>query len=52
MRPRYKPPVNKKYFHTKRKIDNKDISVLKKKIEILNQSKNKKRLEEKEKNYG
>jgi len=49
MRPRYKPPVNRRYFHTKRKIDNKDLLVLKKKIDIMNQRKNKKQLEEKEK---
>jgi hypothetical protein len=49
MRPSYKPPVNKKYFHTKRKIDKKDMIFLKNKIEIIKQKRIKKELEEKEK---
>ena len=48
MRPSYKPPVNKKYFHTKRKIEKKDMIFLKNKIEIIKQKKIKKELEEKE----
>jgi len=47
MRPRYKPPIQRKYFHKKRKIDNKDMSYLKKRIAHLNQKKIKKELEKK-----
>lgn len=47
MRPRYKLPLNKKYFHTKRKIDKKDMIFLKNKIEIIKQKKIKKELEKK-----
>ncbi len=39
MRPRAKPPNNRKYFHTKRKMDKKDIAVLKKKIDNAHQKK-------------
>ena len=49
MRPRYKPPLKRKYFHTKRKIDKKDMAFLKKKIEVMQQKKIKKELEEREK---
>jgi len=35
MRSGYKLPLNKKYFHTKRKIDKKDMIFLKNKIEIM-----------------
>jgi hypothetical protein len=37
MRPRFIPPKNKKYFHTKRKIDNKDMIKTKKRIERIKQ---------------
>ena len=47
MRPRYKPPLKKRYFHTKRKIDKKDMAVIKKKIAIINQKRLKKELEDK-----
>ena len=46
MRPRYKPPLKKKYFHTKRKTDKKDMISLKNKIEIIHQKKVKRELEE------
>lgn len=49
MRPRHKPPINKRYFHKKRKIDNKDMVTLKKRIEHLKQDKIKKELETTEK---
>ena len=39
MRPRFKPPLNKKYFHTKRKIDNKDMLIIKKRLEKIKQKK-------------
>jgi hypothetical protein len=48
MRPRYKPPLQKKYFHKKRKIDKKDMSYLKKRISILNQKNIKRELEKKD----
>lgn len=37
MRPRFIPPKKKKYFHTTRKIDNKDIIKTKKRIEKIKQ---------------
>ena len=49
MRPRYRPPLQRKFFHKKRKIDRKDMSYLKKRIAILNQKKTKKELEKKDK---
>ncbi len=49
MRPRYKPPLYRKYFHTKRKIDKKDMPFLRKRIAFLNQKKTKRELEKKEK---
>jgi len=49
MRPRYKPPMNRRYFHTKRRIDKIDLNFLKKKIEIMNKKKIQKELDEKEK---
>ena len=45
MRPRHKPPVYRKYFHTKQKIGRKDMSFLKKRIESLNKKKIKRELE-------
>jgi len=48
MRPRYKPPVQRKFFHKKRKIDSKDMSYLKKRIAHLNQKKTKRDLEKKD----
>ena len=49
MRPRYKPPVQRKFFHKKRKVDRKDMSYLKKRIANLNQKKTKRDLEKKDK---
>ena len=49
MRPRYKPPLKRKYFHTKRKIGKKDMAFLKKKIEVMKQKKIKEELKEREK---
>jgi len=46
MRSGSKLPRNKRYFHTKPKIDKRDIAILKKKIQIINQKKKKKELEE------
>jgi hypothetical protein len=37
MRPRFRPPVNKRYFHSKKKIDNKDIIKTKKQLEKVKQ---------------
>jgi hypothetical protein len=39
MKTRYKPPVKRKYFHTAKKINSKNISLKKKKIELINQKK-------------
>ncbi len=39
MKPSYKPPLKRKYFHTERKLETKDATFLKKKIELLNQKK-------------
>lgn len=39
MRPRYKPPLKRKYFHKKRKINKKDMVAIKKRIEQINQKK-------------
>ena len=47
MRPRYKPPLYRQYFHKKQKIDKKDMSYLKKRIAFLNQKKMKRELEKK-----
>jgi hypothetical protein len=41
MRRKGRLPLKRKYFHTKRKIDNKDISILKKKIEKINKTRKK-----------
>ena len=37
MRPRYEPPLKRKYFHKKRKINKKDMVTLKKRIDQINQ---------------
>ena len=39
MRPTYKPPLKRKFFHKKRKLDKKDMAALKKRIEQINQKK-------------
>lgn len=43
MRPRYRPPLNKRYFYTSRKIDKNDMAFLKKKLQVI---KLKKKIEE------
>jgi hypothetical protein len=48
MRPRYKPPLQRRYFHKRLKIDKKDMSYLKKRIAYLNQRKTKRELEKKD----
>ena len=47
MRKRSKPPMKRKYFHTRPKIDDRDTVFLKKKIGIIKQKKHKKDLEKK-----
>lgn len=42
MRPRYRFPLNRRYFHTKPKIDKRDMTILKRKIEVIKQKKHKK----------
>jgi hypothetical protein len=46
MRPRYRSPRNRRYFHTKPKIDKRDMSILKRKIESIEQKKDKKNIKE------
>ena len=46
MRPRYRSPRNRRYFHTKPKIDKRDMSILKRKIESIEQKKGKKDIKE------
>ena len=46
MRSRYRPPIKRRYFHTKPRIDKRDMTVLKRKIEVIKQKKDKKELEE------
>ena len=45
MRPRYRPPLNKRYFHKKQIINKKDMVFLKERIDVLNKKKIKKELE-------
>lgn len=45
MRPRTRRPINRRYFHKKPKIDKRDMTILKKKIEDLNLKKHKKMLD-------
>jgi len=45
MRPRYRPPLHKRYFHKKQIINKKDMVFLKERIEVLNKKKIKKELE-------
>jgi hypothetical protein len=51
MKPSYKPPLKRKYFHRKRKVETKDTTFLKKKIELLNQ-KRLKRMQKRKENLG
>jgi hypothetical protein len=46
MRPHYQPPRDKQYFHTKPKIDKRDMVALKKKIQLLQRKKTMRRYEE------
>lgn len=47
MRSAYQPPRDKKYFHTKPRIDKRDMATLKKKIQLVHRKKNITRYEEK-----
>lgn len=47
MRPRYRPPLNRRYFHKTFKKNKRDSYTVKNKIETITQEKNKKHLEEK-----
>jgi hypothetical protein len=49
MRRKGKLPIKKKYFHTKRKIDEKDIAFIKRKVDTIKQKKLKDKPREKEK---
>jgi len=49
MRRKGKLPIKRKYFHTKLKIDRKDMSAIKRKVETIKQKKLKRELENKEK---
>lgn len=51
MRRKGRPPRNKKYFHTKRKIDKQDIIHIKKKFHIIKQKKLRKEAEKHKKNF-
>jgi hypothetical protein len=46
MRPHYQPPRDKQYFHTKPKIDKRDMAALKKKILLIERKKKKIKYEE------
>lgn len=50
MRPRYKTPNNKKYFHTNPKIDKKDVTFTKRKNEIVREKNFKRCCQEKKNN--
>ena len=39
MRPHYQPPRDKKFFHTKPKIDKRDMAAVKKKIQAIQRKK-------------
>lgn len=39
MRPHYQQPCNKRYFHTKLKMDKRDMATLKKKIQLIQRKK-------------
>jgi len=40
MRSSYQPPRNKQYFHTKPKMDKRDMATLKKKVQRIQRKKN------------
>ncbi len=44
MKTSYKPPFKRKYFHSQKKINSKNISLDKKKIEMFNQKNYKKNI--------
>jgi len=46
MRPHDQPPRDRQYFHTKPKIDKRDMAALKKKILLMERKKNKIKYEE------
>jgi len=46
MRSDYQPPYNKQYFHTKPKIEKRDMVVVKKKIQLTQRKKKMYRYEE------
>ncbi|VVB61494.1 Uncharacterised protein [uncultured archaeon] len=46
MRSAYQPPRNKQYFHTKQKIDKRDMTALKKKVQLIQRKKKIYRYEE------
>jgi hypothetical protein len=46
MRSAYQPPRDKKYFHTKPKIDKRDMTALKKKVQLIQRKKKIYRYEE------
>jgi|GEM_PF-1171495 len=46
MRPHYQQPRDKQYFHTKPKMDKRDMAALKKKTSLINRKKNIIRYEE------
>ena len=49
MRPTKRNPNNRRYFHSKPKRDKKDIAVLKKKLQNINNKKQSNKLKNKEK---
>jgi hypothetical protein len=49
MRRKGRPPLNRRYFHTKPKVDKRDIAIIKKKIYTIDQKKYKEELEKAEK---
>jgi hypothetical protein len=46
MRPHYRPPRDKQYFHTQPKIDKRTMGALKKKIQIIQRKKSMRKYEE------
>jgi hypothetical protein len=46
LRPTYKTPLNKRYFHKKRIIEKQDISEIKRNLEIIKKKSQKKFLKE------
>jgi hypothetical protein len=40
MRSSYQPPRNKQYFHTKPKMDKRDMATVKKKVQQIHRKKN------------